>query len=246
MRRKTLEWYSRYDLFAGLMAGHELVLGREWFGATDDFYRRQLSQAPTNIDFQIESAVARQRLTAMDMATLFAKLPRGEISVQDFMQDNAVIAERTRTWMDDLSPLLDKNEYIVNSFEGARPRERDDIVDPYIPGRLYQGDLWSLNFMVMQWISLEIMHRSQTAKMLQQQLPPDLAHLALEICQRFEAIEYWPHSPPGAIVAAQAAIGVASLYLPKDERHIMWCRRKLATVEGQGLVPSLRHKYAIS
>ena len=236
MQRKTLEWYSRFDLFAGIMAGHNVVLGREWFCATDNYCRKQLSRSPGNIDYQIESAVAFQRLTAMDMATLFAKLPRGEISLEDFVRDNAVISERTRAWIDGLRPLLDNETYLVDSFEGARPRQWDDIVDPYVPRRLYQGDLWSLNFLMMQGTSLEIMHKSQTAMVLQQQPPPGLYDLALDICQRFEAIEYWTHSPPGAVVAAQAVIGVASLYLPKDERHMMWCRRKLATIEGQGFV----------
>ena len=234
LRRKSLEWYSRFDLFAGLMAGHELVLGRDWFCANDDYYRQQLSQYPESISSHFESAIARHHMIAMDMAMLFAKLPRGEISMQDFMRDNALITRRIRTWMDELDPLLSNKKYLVTSFEGAREREPEDIVDPYTPGGLYQGDLWPVNFMMLDWTALEMMHKYQTALMLQQQPPPEVQHLALEICRLFETIEYWPHSPAGAVVAAQAAIGTATLYLLKDERHTMWCRRKLAKVEGLG------------
>ena len=234
MRRRTLEWYSRFDLFAGFMSGYELVLSRDWFSASDDYYRQQLSLAPGSPDLHVESAMARHRLLAMDMAMLFAKLPRGEITMQDFMQENLLITRRIGTWMDDLKPFLANKEYLVNSFENARPREPDDIVDPYVPGGLYQGHLWPVNFMLLDWTAIEMMHKYQTASVLQQQPPPELEYLALEICRLFETIEYWPHSPPGAVVAAQAVIGIATLYLPKDGRHTMWCRRKLATVEGLG------------
>lgn len=234
LQRRTLEWYSRFDLFAGIMAGHELVLGRQWFVANVDHYHHQLSQYPDSISLQLESAIAGQRLAAMDMAALFAKLPRGEISIQDFMRENGALSQRITSWMDNLRPLLSKEECLVTSFDGARPREPEDIVDPYIPRRLYQGDLWPLNYMILDWMSMEMMHKFHTAQMLQQQPPPELRQLAFKICQLFEAIEYWPGSQPGAVVAAHAVIGMATLYLPKDERHTMWCRRKLATIEAQG------------
>ena len=86
----------------------------------------------------------------------------------------------------------------------------------------------------MDWTSLEMVHKNQTSKVLQQQTPSDLPLLALEICRLFEAIEYWPQSPPGAVLAAQASLGVAAIYLPKDDRYTMWCRRKLAKMESLG------------
>jgi len=232
--RRTLEWYSRFDLFAGLMAGHELVLGRDWFQVNDQYYRQQLSQDNQNIDLQIESAVARHRLIAVDMAMLFAKMPRGEINVEDFMRDNALITQRLGSWMDDLKPLLNDPRYLVTSLEGARQRDPEGIVNPDMPGGLYQRELWTVNFLLLDRTAMEMMHKSQTALMLHQEPPPELRQLAVEICRLFEAIEHWPHSPPGAVVAAQAVIGLAAPHLPKDEKHTMWCRQKLAKVEGLG------------
>ena len=216
------------------MAGHELVLGREWFRVNDERYRQQLSQDIQNIDIQIEIAVARHRLTAVDMAMLFAKMSRGEITVEDFMRDNALITQQISSWMDGLKPFMNDSRYLVTSFDSARQRDPKSIANSDTPGGLYQRELWSVNFLLLDWTAMEMMHQGQTALMLQQEPPPKLRLLASEICRLFEAIEHWPHSPPGAVVAAQAVIGLATPYLPTDEHHTMWCRRKLAKVEGLG------------
>lgn len=237
------------------MAGHETVLGRDWFCANDDYYRDQMLLYPENIELKIESAVASHRLVAMDMAMLFAKLPRGEISFADFMVDNRLIAERISTCWSPLAPLLSDKKYLVTSFDGAQNRDKDDIVDPYMAGGLYGGDLWFANFIMLDWTAIEMMHKYQSALLyvlsrsfrpllcclldrfkclaflgareicsvcqhlpesgsadsdtlnrLRQEPPPEVQTLALKICRRFEAIEYWPQSPPEAILSAHASV----------------------------------------
>ena len=145
------------------MAGHETVLGRDWFCANDDYYRDQMLLYPENVELKIESAVASHRLMAMDMAMLFAKLPRGEISFADFMVDNESIAERISTCWSPLAPLLSDKRYLVTSFDGARDGDKDDVLDPYMAGGLYGGDLWFANFIILDWTAIEMMHKYQTA-----------------------------------------------------------------------------------
>lgn len=53
--------------------------------------------------------------------------------------------------------------------------------------------------------------------------------------QLFETVELYHESPPGTILALQASLGIACLFLPRDEAHAMWARRKLATIESHGL-----------
>lgn len=78
------------------------------------------------------------------------------------------------------------------------------------------------------------MHQYQTALTLKTQPSVELEKKAFATCQLYEALEYWPHSPPGTILAIQASLGIACLFLPRDETHSMWARRKLATIESNG------------
>ncbi|KAL8869420.1 MAG: hypothetical protein Q9174_004284, partial [Haloplaca sp. 1 TL-2023] len=235
LSRKILSWYARFDLFAGFMSGYETVLGREWFVANEQYYAEQEAQHPDSISCRLEAAVSRHRLLAMDMALLFAKLPRGAISMPDFEKENQMLAARIAGWKKGLEPLLSDDRYMVESFEGAPARDQDDIVDPYRPGGLRQGPLWALNFLLMDGLSTTILHTYQTALIMQRKGTPEgLEKMALEMCRLFEAVEYWPGSPSGSILSAQAGLGIAVIFLPQDERHIMWCRRKLAKIEGQG------------
>lgn len=239
VRRKILAWYSRFDLFLGFMSGYQTVLGREWFAANEHYYTEQARQHPGDIFSQIEAAVASHRVLAMDMALLFAKLPCGAISFPEFSKENVLLAQKIRGWKQNLDPLLSDDRYLVRSFEGAHQREKDDIVDPYRPGGLFQGPLWGMNFLMMDWLGTNILHTCQTALIMKEAVPPRLVDSALEVCRLFETIEYWPRSAPGSVISAQAGIGIAALFLPKDERHTMWIRRKLAAIESQGYVMAL-------
>lgn len=239
VRRKMLSWYARFDLFAGLMSGYETVLGREWFLANEQYYLRQTEQYPENTDCRIELAIASHRLMAMDMALLFAKLPRGDINVQDFSTENELLASRIASWKKGLDPLLADTRFLVTSIKGVPLQDFENIASPYKPGTLYSGPLWSLNFLLLDGTALTLMRKYQTSLILQQPAPPDLRSLASDMCRIFEAIELWPGSYPGSLVAAQATLGIATLFLPKDEKHTMWCRQKLAAIESRGYVASL-------
>lgn len=73
--------------------------------------------------------------------------------------------------------------------------------------------------------------------MVQRRPPPQEVVLqAYRTCQLFEAIELYPGAPPGAVIEARASFGIATLFLPKDERHITWFRHKFAKIETSGYV----------
>ncbi|KAL9603445.1 MAG: hypothetical protein Q9219_001132 [cf. Caloplaca sp. 3 TL-2023] len=246
VRRKILAWYSRFDLFLGFMSGYQTVLGREWFAANHDYHVRLAQQRPGDIHAQIEAGVAGHRILAMDMALLFAKLARGVLSFPEFSSQNVLLAQRIQEWKNSLEPLLSDDRFVVKSFEDVSRRDENDIVDPYRPGGLYQGPLWGMNFLMLDWLGTNVLHTYQTALTMKQPVPRGVVDLALEICRVFETVEYWPQSAPGSILAAQAALGVAALFLPKEERYTMWVRRKLAKIESQGYTypPTLRDKMA--
>ena len=233
LRRKILAWYSRFDLMSGLMSGNETVLGREWFVVTEQYYRQQSLSYPMSIDYKIEAAIAKHRLTATDLALLFAQLARGIVTMEDFLRESDKFSENIRNWKQNLDPVFQDRSYLVYDFEGKQ-RDVDDIVDPYKPGGIYKGALFAFNFMLIDWLAMSLMHRHRLALLLKQPQAPELQEMALEICRLFETIEFWSESPPGSALRAQAGLGLAILFLPKDERHIMWCRRKLAKIESMG------------
>lgn len=194
---------------------------------------------PTNIDYKIEAAIASYRLLATDLAHFFAKLPREAISSEDFAKESTVLVQQIETWKERLDPVFHNEDYRVQSF-GARKRDPNDIVDPYIPGGLHKGPLFTFNFLASDWHAVHIMFKYKKALTLKEPPPAELVGLALELCRLFETIEYWPESPSGSILKVQSNLAIASLFLPKDERHILWCRRKFAMIESLGwvLVPA--------
>ncbi|KAI9839307.1 MAG: hypothetical protein M1819_003302 [Sarea resinae] len=243
---RVIGWYARFDLFAGLMSGYETVLGREWFAAVHGHYSQQSRRYPENINLKIEERIANSRLMAVDMAHLFARKARGVISDDDFLRENEIWTQRFHHWYETLDPALIDPAYAVTDFSGARELDPDDIVNPYVPGILFRGHLWTMNLVLLDYYAVDVMHKYQTALVLKRPPPPELEPLSFKVCQLFEAIEFWPEAPPGVLLATQASLGIATLFLPKDQRHTLWCRRKLATIELMGYIypPTFREKMA--
>ncbi|EXJ69010.1 uncharacterized protein A1O5_07945 [Cladophialophora psammophila CBS 110553] len=248
--RRIFSWIARLDIMVGLMAGNETRLDRQWFEANAAWYHSQVESDP-EVDVDIENTMAyfvsSNRLIGMDMAALFAKFAKHEISVQTFHAENAQIVERVNSMKRQIE-LFNDEYYRVQEFpvEKSRPLAEEDIVNPYVPGGLFKDALYPLNFMWIDWYSIELLQRYQTAVMLQQPMPPELEQISLEQCRIYEAMERWPDAPNGSILGAHAPLGLASVFLKKDARHVMWARRKFAAVERQGYIfpPSFRQKMA--
>lgn len=234
MTRVILGWYMRFDVFAGLMGGFETVLSREWFSSSQDFFAQQATLDPQELDWKIEYTLAQLRLIATDMSLLFAKIGKGEISHEIFLRENQILGRRIEEWKTKMDLALQDPRYLVTDFSGARPVDPDDIVDPYQQNIIFQGRLWVMNIATIDWLSIDLMHKYQTALTLKTQPSRDLAMKGYAICQLFEAMEFYPGSPRGAILACQASLGIALLFLPRDEIHAMWGRRKLALIECNG------------
>ena len=233
LHRTILAWYLRFDLTGSIMSGHETTASRNWFTALANYYHDQVLQFPDNIDYKIEAALSDHRVASTDMATLFARFTKGDITRDAFKSDCDTFRELIDTWRDRLDPIFRDDRYVVKSFDG-KVKDPNDIVDPYEPGGLYRAPLSTFNFMIADWVAIRAMFRYKKALALQEDPPPELPDLALELCRIFEAIEHASEIPPEALLKAQAHLGVASLFLPKDDRHMMWCRRKLAKIENLG------------
>ncbi|TVY80692.1 Transcriptional regulatory protein moc3 [Lachnellula suecica] len=128
--RIILPWYIRFDVFAGLMGGFETVLSREWFSSAYEFFRERIKAEPANLKWKIEAAFAQHRLCAMDMSLLFAKMGKGELSLDQFMSENAEIGSQIGEWKSKIDLALLDKRYAVTDFSGA---EREIRIASLIP-----------------------------------------------------------------------------------------------------------------
>ena len=233
VRRKMLVWYIRFDVMGGLVSGYETVLSRDWFLAKERYYTQQSSCYPMSIDYKIEAKIAKRRVLATDLTLLLAQLPRGEISADEFARESEGLTEQIASWRDDLDPVFRDEAYQVRYFGDQRP-DPDDVVNPYLPGGLYKGPLFTFNLMLIDWHAINLIHQYKSATLLNRRPPPEVGAIALEICRICEAIEYWPDSPAGAFLNTQGSLALAASFLPRDRKHILWCRRKFAKIESLG------------
>jgi hypothetical protein len=232
--RILLGWYCRFDVYAGLVGSVEARLDREWLVAPQEYFARRVSDEPDNIRWKIEEAISSLRLIALDLSVLSGKVGKMEITIEQFVADNEGVAARIRSWKDNMNAALQDDTFLVKEFSRMSTPTAEDIINPYEPDVLWNRDLWPMNFVWMDWYSVDLMHRLQTAKVLQEAPRGDPSVPAYAACKIFEAIARWPRSPKGSIVGSQASLGLSCIFLPRDERHHVWSRQRFALVERQG------------
>lgn len=232
--RILLTWYIRFDVFVGMMGGFETSLPRQWFSTVVQFCQEHVERDPEDVGIKTELHASALRLISRDMSILYARGGRGEISGDDFATEHNHITERLYGWRANLDPALTDPNFLVTDLPHKVPISEDDIVDPYKSGHLYDLPLFSTTELIAEWNSILVMHKSQEAFALQQKPSDELRGLAYAICEIFEAVERWPSAPTGALVPIQACLAIAALFLPRDEKHHMWLRRKYAMLESLG------------
>lgn len=218
---------------AGIMGGFDASIPREWFSCSQEYFKNQIAMHPNSLVWRIEHQISAVRLIGRDMSTLFAKKGKGEITHEQFIVENAEMTQRMEDLID---PTLLDSRFLVMDFSPTKKQARG-LFDPYIPGVLYSGALSLINLTLMDWRAMSLMHGLHTAQAMQ--ALPDIEHmsqLSTDFCQLYEAILHHPEIPKGAAVGLQGGLGIAAFFLPKDEAHTMWMRRKLATIESQGFI----------
>ena len=233
-RRKIINWYIRFDLFAGMMSGGETALSREWFAAAADFYTRQTRDRPQDLGARFEEYFATSRLLATDVTLLFAAKTQNNISNEQFIgriqQLSAAFAQFGKT----IETAFTDPSYFVKDFSRAPQSQQGDLFDYRDPNFLYAGELSTMNFVLLDHWAIELMFKYQLTMATGQAPSHELTELALKKCKMFEAIQYGEESGSAAVLGCQASLGILALFLPKDQPHTMWCRKKLVDIEQLG------------
>lgn len=234
MSRAILAWYSRFDIFVGMMGRFETALPREWFSTFVEYCDSQVAAEPDKSAWKIEACNARFRLITMEMSILFGKGARSELAGDAYFAEHRRLSKELQDWKDGWDPALTDPALMVTEFSNERSLYPSDIVNPFAPGVLYNQPLFASTLLTCEWHSIVIMHESQGGMDTGGEQPPKLGEHAYAICQMFEAIELWPSAPKGSLFVIQACIAIAALFVPRDTRHDMWIRRKFALLEIMG------------
>ncbi|KAK3672027.1 hypothetical protein LTR78_007996 [Recurvomyces mirabilis] len=235
-RRRIIAWYIRFDLFAGLLAGNETNLDRAWFAVCADFYDLQARERPSDLGAKFEGFFSTARLLATDVTLLFAARHRDSISDEDFDKRVSDLTRQFDEFRTTLKNAFEGPSSYVQEFPLAPPPSADDLTNFRDPYFLYGGDLFTMNYVLIDFWAIDLHFKMSLASIRRQSPPPDLREIALKKCKMFEAIQYYDKGPAGGIIGCQASLGIASLCLPHDKKHIDWCRQKFALIEQNGYI----------
>jgi len=234
-RRQIFVWFSRFDIFASMMAGRKTTVSVDWSIAIENWHYYAREMDPTSVDLQIRWLVAYRRVLAFRLAEIFSNLQKGEMSQATFADAYHGIMEQLRGWATHLAPLMELTE--------------DKLPLPVLPGHsekwvegipraeyLYLGSGWGVNFLLLDLYSSLALQKYQYAKMMGLSKPIDAEILAKESCRTVEAMDTNPQSPEGSILQCQAAIGLLTMFLPSGQEYSNWCRGKMMRIEDLGYV----------
>jgi hypothetical protein len=230
---KVSLWYIRFDLFVGFQSGGESVLGRDWFEAIHQCYAQKVRDNPDDLGCKYEERFAYSRLVAKDSNDLFARTQKGLISPEDFMRQLPLLKEKVETLHSSIPLELLDPKYKVKEMPGER--DPNDIVDPYEPGVIWGGPLFTTNFLFLDIWGIVFMFGISEAMALRKEIfDTELAGEALKAVQVFEAMCAYPDAPAGMLLEAQVSFAIAFIFLPKEPKTFQWCRRTFAKVEASG------------
>lgn len=231
---KVLLWYTRFDLFVGLQSGGEAVLSRDWYDAVHECYVMKVRDNPEDMGYKYEERFAYSRIVAKDSSDLFSRVGKGLLSPQEFMEQLPVVQNKVEGLIESVGSDLQNPAYKVDNIPG-RPGP-DDIVNAFEPNVIWADKLWTTNFLMLDFWSINFMYNISTSMAFKRPFAPELTALAYKATQMFEAMCAYPKAPPGAIIEAQVSFAIATLFLPKDPKTMQWCRRMFAKVESRGYI----------
>ena len=233
-RRKIISWYMRFDLFACMMSGGQPDLDREWFTAAYDHYTRQARDRPDDVGAKFEQYFSTTRLLAMDVTLLFAAKKKQEISDEDFAAKTVELLDEGARFGHELDNAFTDPSCFVKTFLKAPEPSADDITDYRDPHHLLDDELFTMNFVKLDWWATELMFKYQLSMAQRQQPSIELTEIAMKKCKMIDAIQYHVDSTGGTVLGCQASLGIATLFLPREPKYTTWSRRKYALMEQKG------------
>jgi hypothetical protein len=234
-----LTWYTRFDITVGFLSGDGSVLDRDWMVACHEHCLEQKNKDPTNVQAQIEEYMTHHRVLAGDLSVFFANAAKAKKglfsqSESEFWAECKVLSQRIQSFADDWDPVLRNPALEVTDFSSWNPGPEDDIVDATSQRPFYTGELFPMNFAIIDVCATKCMFQYKLALLEGKPPPIECTEEAFKAARMFEAIELCPEFSLGALLGIHQSFAMTCLFLPKDERTTTWLRRKFALMESTG------------
>jgi len=234
--RKIITWYIRFDIMGGLMSGNVTTLSREWHAAVTEFYTQQARARPNDLAVAFEERFALARLLATDISLVFGKKAKGLLSDMEFMTALGELRQRQEEMMAYLDNAFQERRTYIKDFPYAPKNRENALFQELDPNFVLGGEMFTWNFIKIDLWGLSVMFRSQLAQIDRSVDPQEVVDLAFNIGKMFECLQYTAKDSRPIILGAQASVGIAATAMPKDMKHMMWCRRQYARIECSGYV----------
>ncbi|CUS09146.1 unnamed protein product [Tuber aestivum] len=241
-RRMVFNWFAHFDVLVAMMAGHRTTVDSQWTDFNRQAVHREAEANPDNISLKVENASCEFRDLAMDISILTAKRSQGLIIMEDFLIESARLLQACKSWFESLDPIIMSGAEKV--LKKASTCVEDDC--PFEPATIYKGNKWAVNFLVCDYYGLIIMLKHQIALTNGTGPEVSLQDLAIKICNVLAAVEVYPDAPSGALLAAQAPLGLSALWIPNNKRYRRWIQKQLAKIEQMGFVYPLAFRNRMS
>lgn len=222
--RMVFNWFSYFDVLVAMIAGHQTTVSAEWPTQNQQAVLRAHQADPNNLDLLIEESLCGFRDLAMSVSIMTAKRAQNQITMEEFLLESNRMLRVTEQWRAKLNSVM---------FEDAvtLPEAKDC---PFKPAPVHRGTRWPVNYLEIDYWALLIMLKHQIALTNSTGPEETLANYAIRICERLAGIEACPDAPSGCLLAAQASIGLAALWIPNDQRYRQWVQKQLAKAEQMG------------
>lgn len=238
--RTIYNWFMHFDVIASMMAGHNTTLSHVWSEANLSMMREIQRSDPTDTSAKVYCAMCAFQDLAVDASIMSAKRSSNQLTLEEFKSDATKLLARCREWWEDLDEAMLQEAVILPPKRYTDVEEGEEAVCPIQPAPLYTGVRWGVNFMLCDYYGLQIVLKHQLAltNTKDHEVSPEdtqtLADNAISICKVIAAMESYPGTPAGSMLASQAPIGLAALWIPREYRG--WMQRQLANCEQMGYV----------
>lgn len=218
------------------MAGHKASISVEWSIKNRQALTTPYAGGQNTLSLKIENALCTFRDLTHMVSVITAKRSEGTMTIEDFRAESENVLQKCYTWWDRLDPVILKGAEQIAPLTSSNPDESY----PFKPALLYTGARWAVNFLHLDYYGLVIVLKHQIALTSGGDIDPasldisSLSDLAIKICGVLAAMEAYNDTPAGALLAGQAPIGLAALWIPNFPQYRRWVQKQLANAEKMG------------